>query len=203
MSFQNAILFAVPRPKAFDPDEALEQAMRLFWARGFAATSMSDLVEELGVSRQSLYDTFGDKRAIFIAALKRFRDQVGAPFRQFWGGEEPVRLALRRLFDAVIAQELDKDCPRGCMMIHAAIAGSEVGPEAERLVADNNVDIERGFVERMRRAQERGEIGAHHDPVALGRFYAAAIAGLRVIAKQGQGQAALKDVARVALGVLG
>ncbi|MCY0992093.1 helix-turn-helix domain containing protein [Nannocystis sp. ILAH1] len=193
----------MPRPKAFDPDDALEQAMRLFWARGFAATSMSDLVEQLGVSRQSLYDTFGDKQAIFIAALKRFRDQVGAPLRQFCASEEPVRPALRRLFDAVIAQELARGCPRGCMMFHAAVAGADAGPEAERLLADNNLEIERGFIDRMRRAQERGEIGDRHDPAALGRFFVATLAGLRLSAKQGQSAEALRDVVRVTLGVLG
>lgn len=193
----------MPRPKAFDPDNALEQAMRLFWERGFAATSMSDLVERLGVSRQSLYDTFGDKQAIYTAALRRFREKRGAPFRQFRAGEEPVRLGLRRLFDAVIAQEQDSGCPRGCMLVNASVADHDAGPEVQRLLADNALDVEQAFTERLRRAQERGEIGAHHDPAALGRFYTATLAGLRVIGRVSHDPAALADVVRVALGVLG
>lgn len=193
----------MPRPKAFDVEEALDQAMRLFWERGYEATAMSDIVERLGVSRQSLYDTFGDKRAIYLAALERFRDRLAGPLFATLASEEPIRAVLRKIFEAVIDAEVSGSCPQGCMMLHAAIEQSGADPEVRRLVADNAQRVEQAYTRRLRKAQERGEIGSHHDPVALGRFFASALAGLRVAARTNPDRRALEDVMRVSLAVLG
>src|SRR5690349_24968801 len=67
----------MPRPKSFDQDTVLDQAVQLFWERGYEATSMADLEAHLGLGRQSLYNTFGDKQALFLKALERYRNDVG------------------------------------------------------------------------------------------------------------------------------
>ena len=191
------------RPKEFDVDEALERAMNLFWERGYEATSMSDLVTHLGVSRQSLYDTFGDKHAIYTAALERCRAREGAALNRALASDEPVRAVLRRLLEAVVRQDLDSSCARGCMLVNAAVERASSDETVRALLCDSAGCMEEAFARRLRLAQERGEIAAHHDPTALARFFRSVLQGLRVTAKTERSPQALEDVVRVAVGVLG
>src|SRR5919205_4395394 len=94
------------RTKQFDRHAALDQAMELFWKRGYHATSIQDLVDRLGVNRQSLYDTFGGKDQLFQAALERYRELQGIPMRRCLEREGPVREVLREFFEIAIAQLL-------------------------------------------------------------------------------------------------
>jgi TetR/AcrR family transcriptional regulator, transcriptional repressor for nem operon len=191
------------RPKEFDVEAALERAMNLFWERGYEATSMSDLVEHLGVSRQSLYDTFGDKRAIYLAALQRRCDQLAELARQLLEDEAPIRGVLRKMFEAFIEQDVENRLARGCMMVNAAIEKACSDEEVRRVVCNNIRRFEERLGARLRKAQERGEIGEHHDPVALARFFASVLSGLHTIWKSTRDPRTLEDILRVALGVLG
>jgi len=202
-SFQNGYCFGMARPKEFDVDEALERAKELFWERGYESTSMSDLVAHLGVSRQSLYDTFGDKHAIFTAALERCRTQEGAAFARLLQGDAPIRAVLRRVFAAAIDQDLQSQCARGCMMVNATVELAGKDATVGALLCDNARFVQEAFTERLRAAQERGEIGAHHDPAALGRYFGCVLYGLRVTSKTTRDRGALEDIVRVAIGVLG
>jgi TetR/AcrR family transcriptional repressor of nem operon len=193
----------VARPKEFDVDEALEQAMHLFWERGYEATAMSDLVAHLGVSRQSLYDTFGDKHEIYLAALRRRRETMGGPLRTLHSSDEPVRALLKKFFADVIDQNLAGECARGCLLVNAAVELSNADPEVRKIVCDNAQSVVDAFLKLLRRARERGEIGEHHDPVALARFFASVVAGLNVTAKTTRDRKTLEDVARTAIAVLG
>ncbi|WP_437507802.1 TetR/AcrR family transcriptional regulator [Sorangium sp. So ce1099] len=184
-------------------ESALERSMDLFLERGYEATSMSDLVGHLGISRQSLYDTFGDKQAIYLAALELWRDQQNQSFLQLLGSDEPIRSVVRRVFESVIQQDLDGERSRGCAMVSAIVRPSSSDETIARLVSDNARSLEAAWAKRLREAQDRGELGAHHDPVALGRFFASALSGLRVTARTTRDRQALEDVMRVALGVLG
>jgi TetR/AcrR family transcriptional repressor of nem operon len=193
----------VARPKEFDVETALERAMCLFWTRGYEATSMSDLVEHLGVSRQSLYDTFGDKRAIYMAALERHRAQKTEALRGILEGDTPIRAVLRQLFQSAIQEDVEDSLARGCMIVNATIEKACSDEEVRKLVCDTARSAEEKLAARLRKAQERGEIGAHHDPVALARFFASVMSGLRVTWKATRDPRTLEDVMRVALGVLG
>src|SRR5205807_10090861 len=95
------------RPKEFDTDVALDEAMELFWSKGYEATSMSDLVEHLGLARQSVYDTFGDKHAIYMAALRRYCEQRLAWMGPLFRSERPVRAILREYLQHAIERALE------------------------------------------------------------------------------------------------
>jgi TetR/AcrR family transcriptional repressor of nem operon len=90
------------RPKEFDKDEALQKAMNVFWCRGFEATSMQDVVDAMGIKRQSLYDTFGGKHQLYLAALDRYRAEQDAKLLALLGTPGPVKEKLRKLFYEVI-----------------------------------------------------------------------------------------------------
>jgi TetR/AcrR family transcriptional repressor of nem operon len=190
----------VPRTKEFEPGEALDAAMQLFWRNGYAATSIRDLLDGMGIGYGSLYNTFGDKHTLFLASLDRFRE-----LRTSWidevledsglGGIEEV---FRRTVDGLVGFEPR----RGCLLANTAVElgphDAEVAAKISRYVRHTEAVFERAVI----RAQEAGEIPADRDPRALARFLVNALHGLRVLARVGTDRAVLEDAVRVALDVL-
>ncbi|HLJ86675.1 MAG TPA: TetR/AcrR family transcriptional regulator [Candidatus Angelobacter sp.] len=191
------------RPKEFDTQAVLDQAMDLFWSKGFEATSMSDLVEHLGLARQSVYDTFGDKRAVYTAALRSYCQQRVANARALFRSDSPVRAVLHEYLSHTIDKALGEEDPRGCMLINAAVELASADEATRELVTNTLKAIGRELTIRLRRAQENGEIGKHQDPVALARFFGSVMAGLLVLVKTTRERRALEDVVDVALKTLG
>lgn len=189
------------RPKAFDEGQALEGALNLFWAKGYEATSIQDLVDELGVNRQSLYDTFGGKEDLYHAALKRYCHQATAPLIRHLRGPAPLRKALRQLFHDTLEHLFSEGHP--CFLAQAALERAEVDPGAKAFVNHGFRDARGLFVERIIRAQSEGEVGPHHDPEALAYFLHNALQGLQITARAGASRADLEAVVRVTLSVLG
>src|SRR6185503_2842523 len=120
-----ALMPTMVRTKQFDKHTALDEAMELFWQRGYHATSIQDLVDHLGVNRQSLYDTYGGKEQLFLAALERYREIQAAPVRRLLERDGPVREILRDLFRSFVDGVLSEDS-KGCFMVNTAteVAGN-------------------------------------------------------------------------------
>jgi TetR/AcrR family transcriptional repressor of nem operon len=190
------------RTKEFDRDVALERAMDVFWEKGYEAASLTDLVTAMGIGRQSLYDTFGDKHSLYLAALDRYGALVGARMLAPLDEPGPLKPALRRVFDWLIAEALCHG-DRGCFAVNATVERASCDAD----VAGRAVANVAGGEEKLRRAlewaQTTGEIGARHDPRALARYLFNAMQGLRVTAKATADREALEDIARVTLSVLG
>ena len=185
----------MPRTKAFDPDAALDRAVELFWARGYEAVSVQDLVDHLGISRSSLYQTFGDKQALYLAALDRYRQQDAAGAALLREAEADPLGALRRYFQAVLDESCDDAARRGCFLANAAVERGPTDPETARRAEAALAGLQQTFERVVRRAQETGALAADRDPQALGRFLASAVYGLRATARLGPPRAALQDVA--------
>lgn len=189
------------RQKEFDKDDVLERAMRLFWAQGYEATSMGDLVTHLGVGRQSLYDTFGDKHTLYLAALDRYRERFGGKVPDLLAGDRPVRRVIRDLFEGTLASATEDG--RGCMMVGATVERCPSDTDVLGRTSANAACIERALLDRLERARRDGEIGAHQDPRALARYLSNALFGLGVSAKLGRTREELAPVIDVTLSVLG
>ena len=190
----------MPRTKEFEPGEALDAAMQLFWRNGYAATSIRDLLDGMGIGYGSLYNTFGDKHALFLACLDRFRE-----LRTSWidevledSGLSGIEEVFRRTVDGLVGFEPR----RGCLLANTAVElgphDAEVAAKISRYVRHTEAVFERAVI----RAQEAGEIPADRDPRALARFLVNALHGLRVLARVGTERAVLEDAVRVALDVL-
>src|SRR5258706_5331834 len=111
------------RPKEFNPDEALDRATALFWRKGFVGASVADLVEALAVNRGSLYGTFKDKRALFLAALERYDErEIGATVRHLRTAEGPGLERIQSLFDKFILAVEERGDRRGCLVCNTAVA---------------------------------------------------------------------------------
>src|ERR1700751_63031 len=117
----------VGRPKQFDPDAAAEQAMEVFWRKGYAATTPQDLVDALGIGKGSLYNAFGSKHELFELALRRYRDSQGAALLEMLEEPGPVKARLRKPLGVLAEMAVAAPKRRGCMAVNAAaeLAGTD------------------------------------------------------------------------------
>src|SRR3954469_15555132 len=123
------------RPRSFDADEVLEKARGVFWTLGYAAASLDDIAAATGLNRPSLYAAFGDKHALYMAALTRTRAGATAAMRAMMGTEGPLRTVLAKLFDAALESYVAGDAQRGCFIIGTAVTQAVDDPDARALLA--------------------------------------------------------------------
>ncbi len=191
----------MPRAKEFDEAEVLDQALELFRARGFKHTSFSDLVDELGVSRQSLYDTYGDKQTLYQTALRRYLDRAIDGIRRKLDDPAPVRQVFTEFFDRMIDGNCAHGSP-GCLMVNSMVELSPHDADTRALAATHAREIEGLFASRLSAAQRKGEIAKSKDPIALARFLYHTILGLSVASRALGERDSLKLSAHLALQVL-
>ena len=188
------------RPKAFDPERALLKAMSLFWRLGYENTSVEALMREMGVARQSLYDTFGDKRALYLKALAFYRDRTNDAMQRLLETAPSVKAGFAKLLYGLAAETRDQH-ERGCLLLSANLQRDPKDAIVNDLLRDNQARVEAIFGAALRRAQKAGELSATEDPAALARFFVVTIQGMRAIARLRSDRKALEQVASVALGV--
>lgn len=187
------------RVKTFDPDAVLDAAMDVFWRKGFAETSVHDLVDELGLSRSSLYATFGDKDQLFQKAFARYCSTEAGPRHELLTREGPVLDGLRELLLGLArAPELHPD-RRGCLVVNAAMERIPADPATTAAVAAQLGRLEEALHAALRRGQAAGEIDAGRDARALARFLVTVVQGMRVVGKATADRDALHDTVEVAL----
>ena len=186
------------RTKEFDRDAALDRAMHVFWDKGYEATSLADLLAAMGIARQSLYDTFGDKHALFLEALARYESVRGDALSSCLETAPSVRRAFRELFLAIV-DETTAEKRRGCMGVSAIVELAAQDPELARSIAVRQRAVEAIFFRALERAREAGEISPAKDTRALARFLVSALQGLRVTAAALPDPAALRDIADITL----
>ena len=194
-------LLGMGRPREFDPDEVLEESMKLFWTKGYGATSLDDLLRETGLARQSLYNGFGDKHALFLATLRRYDEQAGAMLRGAFEGGHSVREGLKAFMMGIVDRS-EEGRKRGCFVVNSAVELSPHDPETAKVVAAQQRFMERFLHRALEQAQEKKEISADKDPQALARFLVGFLNGLNVVAKVNPDRAVLRDMVKVALQAL-
>jgi AcrR family transcriptional regulator len=188
------------RPRAFDRDAALEQATRLFWAKGFEATSIADLTQAMGIGAPSLYAAFGSKEALYAAALDHYRDSNE---HYVWAGffaADTARAGVEALLmdSAAALTGCVADMPRGCMVALSS-AGCEGYPELGELVRTaRNGTLDR-LKARLDQAIRAGEIPASTDIHALARFVQTVQNGMSILARDGADRTELEAVAQTAM----
>jgi AcrR family transcriptional regulator len=157
------------RPRTFDPAEALDQAMILFWERGYARVSIRDLTDALHLNRPSLYAAFGDKETLFLKALERYRALFLEPLLAAMRDAEPGLGAIAALFDHVRRAYTSNRRPPGCLFMNTLLEWTEDGPVSEVLGAWR-AEIHFAVREAVAAAQRCGQIGRDKDVDALTAF---------------------------------
>jgi len=193
----------VARTKEFDPEAALRAALELFWERGYAATSMADLVERTGVARASIYATFGGKRELYLKALDRYGELTDPGLLAGLSQPGPVLPAVRALVERYAREAAGDGGRRGCFVVNTAVELAPRDPLAARRVQANWDFLETALTSALMRAQAQGELAEGSDPRALGRFLLVLMQGLRVMGKAATEPDRLRDAAAQALAVLG
>ena len=188
------------RQKEFDPERALTKAMNLFWRVGYENTSLDALMKEMGIARQSLYDTFGDKRALYLKAMAHYRDETNGEMRKMLNEIPSVRDGFAKLLCGM-ACETRKQHERGCLLLSANLQRDPKDAVVRDFLRDNQARVEAIFLEALARAQKQGELSPKDDPTALARFFVVAIQGIRAMARLKSDRRALEQVARIALAV--
>ena len=188
------------RPRGFDRRAALEAATQLFWRKGHAATSISDLTRELGIGAPSLYAAFTSKEALYEEALTFYAAHYG---RTVWGGFDAAltaREAARAyLFDSATGLTgYAADNPRGCMVTLAAAVSEVPQSLAHDLQAARGANYAR-LLARIERAMREGELPGKLDSAALARFLQSVQAGMSIMARDGASAQDLESVAAIAM----
>jgi TetR/AcrR family transcriptional regulator, transcriptional repressor for nem operon len=195
------ILSEMARTKEFDPKTALQGAIDVFWSKGYSRTSLNDLMQGMGIARQSLYDTFGDKHQLYIRALERYRDDMLAATRAHFAEDKAVKAGFSALLLG-ISQESRAHLERGCLLLSASLEREPGDEEIAELLAGNQKSVEAIFREVIERGQKSGEIGRKKDAAALARFFAATIQGMRAMGRMHPKRKVLESIAETALTVL-
>jgi TetR/AcrR family transcriptional repressor of nem operon len=190
------------RPREFDDVVALEAAIDCFWQRGYEATSMRELADKMGLSGTSVYNTFGDKYALFVQALERYLDQsMRERIRRLEESLAPKK-AIRKFIDEIIERSVNDRERRGCFLINSAL---EVAPHDKKLsglIADRLTEIESFFYRSIKAAQAEGTVPKDRAAKDLARLLLGILLGIRVLARSNPERSLLEGVARPALSLL-
>jgi TetR/AcrR family transcriptional repressor of nem operon len=192
----------MPRPKEFNPDDAVEKAMQVFWHKGYEATSMEDLLIAMNLNRGSLYDTFGDKRQLFLKVIDRYCTTfVGSKF-SLLDQPGPALPALRRFIGGMIEGALADPQRRGCLIANTVM---ELSPHEKEIAGTLRQVLkvaEDTFFRILARAKQQGELNNDKDPRALARFLTTMLQGTIVMIKAGAPPDAVNQTAETALSIL-
>ncbi|MFC3677158.1 TetR/AcrR family transcriptional regulator [Ferrovibrio xuzhouensis] len=173
----------MPWEKQFDVDKVLDEIMKAFWARGYEATSMQDLVDCTGVNRGSLYATYGDKHTLFLAALRMYDETVREKMLTAIEARFDPREAIRRIFLAFSEIASPRGCNRGCFLTNTALELAAHDAEARRVVAEAQMQIEAFFARMIQKGQELGDIARHIEPSETAQGLLASLAGFTVLSR--------------------
>src|SRR5215469_3477465 len=182
------------RPKQFDQDQVLQKAIQLFCRQGFAATSTEDLMRVMSIGRQSMYDTFGDKRALFLKALEIYvTESVNSIAAEL---EKPGR-ALSAVQNALVtfAEREDLSSAEGCRGLNAIAEFGLRDREVTRITVDAARRLRQALILTFKRAIERGELAPNADVGSMADFFEMVLAGIRMAAKGGKSRRALRNIA--------
>lgn len=186
------------RPRAFDIDIALDQALLLFWRKGYLGTSLTDLTEAMGINRPSLYAAFGNKETLFRKALDLYRDRHTAFVRDAL--EEPtVRRASERMMQGIVDLVTNPGNPSICLVTQSLLACADPDDPLHQELVERRAADEIAMRDRFERAISEGDLPPDADPAALARFVLTVISGMSAQAASGASRTELLQIVQTAL----
>ena len=181
------------RPRCFNEQEVLEQAVDIFWRKGFADTSIGDLEEALGMGRQSIYNTFGDKRALFIRALQQYYERGSAFITDTFSGQERGLASIYAYFDTVISRQTDSDERRGCFLVKCLVDHGTSDAEITSRCKSNESLLVSVFKKALGEAIEDQSVPSTIDVETTAMMLSTQTYGLSVMARSGVSSEVLKE----------
>ena len=190
------------RPTEFDRTKALEAAMKLFWVRGFIASSLPDLLDVMGIARSSFYASFHTKRDLFTECLELFGDRTLAMINEDAKSLHPSALP-RAFFESTVLNVSKRKAKQGCMMVNTVLELADTDPELNQLATRKLSSIEQAFATAFSLAQKNGELDITHNPKELASLVMTINLGLRVLSRQNKSREELESIIENSLSLLG
>jgi TetR/AcrR family transcriptional regulator, transcriptional repressor for nem operon len=190
------------RPLEFDPDKVIDSAMEVFWCKGYEATSMTDLLEAMNLSKSSLYQAFGSKQQLFERCLTHYADMLSTNMEKELNASRSGRSFIENMLDTIASTAEQKEGAKGCLMVNSA---NEFG-QKDSVIA---ISLEGGlqfftkvFIKAVKRAQSEGDISADADPHVIANYLHVSISGLRTMIKAGADKKSIKGTVTLILKAL-
>jgi len=190
------------RPKEFDVEQALGSAMDVFWSHGYKATSLGDLTSAMGISKSSMYETFGTKHDLFLATIEHYIRTVTSQVSGAAHIDAPARKVIRALFHRAVQRMAEPNSRRGCYLNNCAVEVSVSDEEAGQRVERGLDLMEEAFHSLVVRGQREGTISTSHDARAMSRFLVSSLNGILVMGKAHADTDKLYDVVDVTMNAL-
>jgi AcrR family transcriptional regulator len=186
------------RPREFDIDQALEQALHLFWRKGYEGTSITDLTEAIGITKPSLYAAFGNKEELFRKAFDRYVDGP-AGYVQIALAKPTAREVVEHLLYEAADAVTNPDNPPGCLAIQGALCCGDTAETIKQELMTRRARGEDDLRRRFQKAVNEGDLPKDSNPIDLARYVSAIVQGMAIQAIGGAGRDDLRRVAELAL----
>lgn len=186
------------RPRSFDPEAALEKAMRVFWSKGYEGASLADLTRAMGINRPSLYAAFGNKEALFRKAMDRYGSGPASHTCEALRAPTAREVAERCIYGTADLLA-NPDHPPGCLGVNGIVAGGDEAKAVCQDMAARRFAVIEALRKRFARAKKEGDLPANADPAALASYISAITQGMSVLAASGAKKAELRRIADVAM----
>jgi AcrR family transcriptional regulator len=188
---------SMARPREFDRDIALEQARQVFWAKGYAGASTDDLISAMGIGRQSLYNTFGDKWQLYVEALTDYQQRSTSGHVRRLEAPESVMEGLQSMLEGLVADD-DEERALGCMGVVSACEFGTNEPELVALRGKASSYLRGKLLKRIREGQASGEISESVDAGDAASYVLISMTGIQLAARSGAKASELRRLARFA-----
>jgi len=192
----------MPKVKQFDEVEVLRKAKDVFTEKGYNGTSMDDLVQATGLSRSSIYDTFGDKHGLFLRTLDQYKTAQLDDLTQLQAKTDSPKKKIRIIFDYTVKDILTDEERKGCMLVNASIEMSCVDKVIAKAALESMEEMEGHLYMLIKEGQAKGEIAKKASPKALARYLYNSLMGLRMVGKSRPDADALRETVKVTLSIL-
>jgi len=189
------------RPRAFDYDDALDSAMRVFWSKGFEGTSMPDLTEAMGMNRPSIYAAFGNKEELFCKAMERYAESASTQINALLDAPT-IRESIERFLLGSADMFSSRRNPRGCMAVKSAMVNGDEAPLVHKEAQKGREIAMKALRARLDKAAAEGELSADKNTADLARFFTTVLQGMSVQSVGGVSCNDLKSMAQCALKAL-
>ncbi|MEK4366073.1 TetR/AcrR family transcriptional regulator [Paenibacillus sp. FSL M8-0212] len=189
------------RSKEFEVNEVLDKAMKIFWEQGYEKTSMSDLVEHMGIHRRSIYDTFDDKHSLFLQAMDRYRGKVSTTLLAEIKASKTAVEALHKIFEVMISEV--EDTPSGCLIVNSAVELGTRDPDVDTRSLDSFNEAEQMFEQIIQWGQREGEFSSDHDAKEMAEYLHNISVGIRAMARTSTDKEKLNRIIHVTMKLLG
>ncbi|WP_049722614.1 TetR/AcrR family transcriptional regulator [Gilvimarinus polysaccharolyticus] len=188
--------------KSFDVDTALEKSMQVFWSKGFESASITNLIEETGVNRGSLYNAFGSKRALFVKSLLKYDQEYRKTTLAKLEALDQPSQAISRFFDDLVISTVEDTEHKGCFLFNTVLEAQQHDAEVNAIVANGLREIEGFFRRCIEVGQVRGEIRQDIQPESKAKAMLALALAIRVLGRGAYHESALNVIAAEAKSII-